>query len=64
MIETVPIGNLLGGLVFRNSPCNAGGAGSIPDRETKIPHAAGQPESLHAARKNPRTQLRPDAAKN
>lgn len=64
MIETVPIGNFLGGPVFKNSPCNAGDAGSIPDRETKIPRAAGQPESLHATRKNPRTQLRPDAAKN
>ena len=29
-----------GGPVIMNSSCNAGDVGSIPDRETKIPHAA------------------------
>ena len=31
-----------GGPVVKNLPCNAGDAGSIPDRGTKIPHAVGQ----------------------
>ena len=31
-----------GGPVVKNPPSNAGDASSIPDRETKIPHAAGQ----------------------
>ena len=28
--------------MVKNSPSNAGDAGSIPDQGTKIPHAAGQ----------------------
>ena len=28
--------------MVKNSPCNAGGEGSIPGLGTKIPHAAGQ----------------------
>ena len=31
-----------GGPVVKNPPTNAGNAGSIPGRGTKIPHAAGQ----------------------
>ena len=31
-----------GGPVVKNLPCKAGEAGSIPGRETKIPHAAEQ----------------------
>ena len=31
-----------GGLVVKNLPSNAGDAGSIPGRGTKIPHAVGQ----------------------
>ena len=31
-----------GGPVGKNLPSNAGDAGSIPGRGTKIPHAAGQ----------------------
>ena len=31
-----------GGPVVKNPPSNAGDMGSIPDRGTKIPHAAGQ----------------------
>ena len=31
-----------GGPVIMNSPCNAGDVGPIPDRKTKIPHAAEQ----------------------
>ena len=31
-----------GGPEVKNLPCNAGDAGSIPDRGTKVPHAVGQ----------------------
>ena len=31
--------------VFKNSPCNAGDADSIPDQETKVPHAVEQVSS-------------------
>ena len=31
-----------GGSVVKNPPSNAGDAGSVPGRGTKIPHAAGQ----------------------
>ena len=34
--------------MVKNPPSNAGDAGSIPGRGTKIPHAVGQ-LSLHAA---------------
>ena len=37
-----------GGPVIKNLPSNAGDAGSIPGRGTKIPHAVGQ-LSPHAA---------------
>ena len=30
------------GPVVKNPPSNAGDVGSVPSRETKIPHAAGQ----------------------
>ena len=36
------VGNFPGGPVVKNPPSNAGDVGSIPDRGTKIPHAAGQ----------------------
>ena len=41
-----------GGPVVKNLPSNAGDAGSIPGRGTRIPHAAEQ-LSLCAARKDP-----------
>ena len=34
--------NFPGGPVVKNPPCNAGDAGSISGRGTKIPHAAGK----------------------
>ena len=70
-------GDLPGGPVVKNPPSNAGDAGSIPGRGTKIPHATGQ-LSLRASTREPsrcnersrmpqRTscvpQLRPNAAK-
>ena len=36
------IRDFLGGPVVKNPPSNAGDAGLIPGRGTKIPHAAGQ----------------------
>ena len=39
---TKNFGDFLGGPVVKNPPYNAGDAGSIPRRGTKIPHAAGQ----------------------
>ena len=41
-----------GGPVVKNLPSNAGDAGSIPGRGTKIPHAVGQ-LSLHTATTEP-----------
>ena len=41
-----------GGSVVKNPPSNAGDAGSIPGRGTKIPHAAGQ-LSPHATTTEP-----------
>ena len=38
-------GDFPGGPMVRNPPSNAGDAGSIPGRGTRIPHAAGQPSS-------------------
>ena len=35
-------GNISGGPVVKNPPCNAGDVGSIPGQGTKIPHAMGQ----------------------
>ena len=35
-------GEFPGGPVVKNPPSNAGDTGSIPGRETRIPHAAGQ----------------------
>ena len=35
-------GHIPGGPVVKNLPCNAGDGGSIPGRETKIPHAEEQ----------------------
>ena len=59
-----------GGTVFKNPPSNAGDAGSIPGRGTKIPHASEQ-LSLQATATEPTLhkershvwQLRPNAAK-
>ena len=45
-------GDFPGGPVIKNPPSNAGDAGSIPGRGTKIPHATGQ-LSLHAATTEP-----------
>ena len=36
------MGDLPGGLVVKNLPCNAGDVGSIPGQGTKIPPAAEQ----------------------
>ena len=54
----------------KNLPSNAGDAGSIPGRGTKIPHAAGQlsprattTELMHCNGKSRMLQLRPDTAK-
>ena len=53
-----------GGPVVKNLPSNAGNAGLIPGRGTKIPHAAGQ-ISPHATKKRSQElQLRPEEAKN
>ena len=41
-----------GGPAVKNLPCNAGDAGSIPDRGTKVPHAVGQ-LSLRATNSEP-----------
>ena len=41
-----------GGPVVKNPPSNAGDAGSIPGRGTRIPHAVGQ-LSLHATTTEP-----------
>lgn len=40
--ESLNDGNFPGGPVFKNPPCNATDAGSIPDRGTKISHASGK----------------------
>ena len=45
-------GDFPGGPVVKNPPSNAGDAGSIPGRGTKIPHAAGQ-LSPHATTTEP-----------
>ena len=45
--------DFLGGPVVKNLPCNAGDAGSIPGRGTKIPHAMGQLSPHAAAREKP-----------
>ena len=42
-----------GGPVVKNPPYNAGDAGSIPGRRTKIPHAAGQLSPFTAAKEAP-----------
>ena len=55
-------GDLPGGPVVKNLPCNAGDEGSIPDWGTKIPHAEEpkahrlQLESLYAAMEDPMCQ--------
>ena len=45
-------GDFPGGPMVKNPPSNAGDAGSIPHRGTKIPHATGQLR-LHAATTEP-----------
>ena len=45
-------GDFPGGPMVENLPSNAGDAGSIPGRGTKVPHAAGQ-ISLCATTKDP-----------
>ena len=42
MIQRKLFWDFPGGPVVKNQPSNAGEAGSIPGRGTKIPHAAGQ----------------------
>ena len=41
-----------GGPVVKTLPSNAGGAGSIPCRGAKIPHALGAKKSKHKGRSN------------
>ena len=41
-IKKDTLGDFSGGPVVKNLPSNAGDAGSIPGRGTKIPHALGQ----------------------
>ena len=36
-------GNISGGPVVKNPPCNAGDVGSVPGQGTKIPHAVKEP---------------------
>ena len=42
-----------GGPVVKNPSCNAGDAGSIPGRGTKIPHAVGQLSLCASPREKP-----------
>ena len=42
-----------GGPVVKNPCCNAGDAGLIPGRETKVPHAAGQLNPCATTREKP-----------
>ena len=49
-IRKIKIGDFPCGPVVKNLPSSARDVGSIPGRETKIPHAAGQLNS-HAATK-------------
>ena len=48
-----PIGDLLGGPVVKNSPCNAGDMNSIPGQGTKVSHAAtkSQCSQIHKKKK-------------
>ena len=46
-----------GGPVVKNPSCNAGDAGSIPGRGTKIPHAAGQISPRDTTREKPCTAV-------
>ena len=41
LYKTKSIRDFLGGPVVKNPPFNAGGAGLIPGRGAKIPHASG-----------------------
>ena len=63
--------NLPGGPVVRNTPSNAGDAGSNPGWGTNIPHAVGQlsprattTEPTHRNERSHMLQLRPNTAKN
>ena len=40
-IKETTLGDFPGGPVVKNSPSNAGEAGSIPEQRSKIPHALG-----------------------
>ena len=42
LTQETKVRGFLGGPVVKNSPSNAGDAGSIPGRGTKIPHATEQ----------------------
>ena len=63
-IRSRPAWDFPGGPVVKNPPSNAGDTGLIPDRGTKIPHAAGQlilcatstePEHLNYRARTPQT---------
>ena len=62
------LGDFPGGPGVKNPPTNAGDAGLIPGRVTKITHAAGQVSSRATTREKPvhhkeEPALRPDTAK-
>ena len=48
-MKSMYLGNFAGGPAVKNSPCNAGDAGSIPGWRVKIPHASEQPSPCAAA---------------
>ena len=62
-IKTLHLGDFPGGPVFKNLPCDAGDAGSIPSGGVKIPHAAEHISPHITTRKACVTQPRPDEAK-
>ena len=56
-------GDVPGGPVVRNLPSKAGGAGLIPGRGTRIPHAIEQLIPRAATKRAHTAQLRSNAAK-
>ena len=48
-MKSMYLGDFPGGPAVKNSPCNAGDAGSIPGWRVKIPHASEQPSPCAAA---------------
>ena len=56
------VGDFPGGPVVKNPPANAGHAGSIPGRGTKIPHAKGQLSLRALEARTPQLERGPHAA--